>query len=385
MKDPFRPWRRAFRNWKKAQHLRQEHQRYSRSFTQQGLTIPDDSEIRRRIAPRFPGKVARPKGQLHILAIYHNYNWEGPAFESSLSAFGTVLHVDWMEPSLADGLQPGEPGWMQRMNKKLIEIAHDWNAERPFDAIFTYLSAQQAGDELLAGLRSLAAPVVNLALNDKEAFVGRIRKGRAEGARDICRHFDLCWTSTLDAVPKYVVEGATPLYLPEGANPLVHRPFAGEMRFDVSFVGQCYGNRPSTIRRLRAAGIRVEAFGPGWPNGPLGTEDMVRTWSQSRINLGFGGVAELKNTYCLKARDFEIPMSGGLYLTEHHAELEPFYNLGSEIVTYSGSDELLGKIRHLLSRPDEAESIRRAGRARALRDHTWEQRFDRVFRLASVL
>jgi hypothetical protein len=136
---------------------------------------------------------------------------------------------------------------------------------------------------------------------------------------------------------------------------------------------------------LRETGVRVETFGPDWPNGPLSMEEMVRTWSRSRINLGFGGVLGHKETYCLKGRDFEVPMSGGLYLTEHHEELAPFYDIGREIVTYTGFDDLLEKIRWLLSEPEQAEAIRRAGRARALREHTWEMRFERVFRLLGVL
>jgi hypothetical protein len=60
-------------------------------------------------------------------------------------------------------------------------------------------------------------------------------------------------------------------------------------------------------------GIEVEAFGFGWPNGSLSTREMVRKYSRSKINLGFGGVANLSDTYCLKGRDFEIPMSRGLY------------------------------------------------------------------------
>jgi spore maturation protein CgeB len=205
------------------------------------------------------------------------------------------------------------------------------------------------------------------------------------GIRDICRCFDLCWTSTLDALEKYCVEGATPLYLPEGANPEIHRPYEVEKTFDVSFVGQCYENRPAVIDALRKAGIRVEAFGPGWPDGPLSTGEMVRTYSRSRVNLGFGGVAGHKDTYCLKGRDFEVPMSGGLYLTEAYEELERFYEVGKEIVTYSGVEDLVEKIRWLLSNPGEAEAIRQAGRRRALSGHTWGMRFDRVFRVIGAL
>jgi len=112
---------------------------------------------------------------------------------------------------------------------------------------------------------------------------------------------------------------------------------------------------------------------------------MVRTWSRSRINLGFGGVLGHKGAFCLKGRDFEVPMSGGLYLTEHHDELLPFYEVGKEIVTYKDPHDLVGKIKWLLSNPEKAEAIRRAGRERALSEHTWEMRFDKVLRLLGVL
>lgn len=85
------------------------------------------------------------------------------------------------------------------------------------------------------------------------------------GMRDICRHFDLCWTSTEDALKKYCVEGALPVYLPEGANPETHKPYPVKKTVDVSFVGQCYGNRPEIIGKLESLGIQIEAYGPAGP------------------------------------------------------------------------------------------------------------------------
>ena len=377
--------RSRFRSEKKLRLLQKESERYQAIYSSRGLSIPNESEIHARVTRRFPGMAPKSKGGLHILAIYHNYNWEGPSLGPSLKVFGDVRYLDWFDPALAGGRQPTDPGWMEAMNEGLLQSVRKWAEDRPFDVIFTYLSGEQVNAFALGKLRELGAPIVNLALNDKETFVGRIRNGHASGARDICRHFDLCWTSTVDALEKYVVEGATPLYLPEGANPDIHRPYDEKKVYDVSFVGQCYGNRPEIIGRLREAGVCVEAFGPGWPSGPLTTEEMVRTWSRSKINLGFGGVLGHKETYCLKGRDFEVPMSGGLYLTEHHEELIPFYDIGHEIVTYTSFDDLREKIRWLLSDPDQAEMIRLEGRARALREHTWEMRFDRAFRMLGVL
>jgi spore maturation protein CgeB len=181
------------------------------------------------------------------------------------------------------------------------------------------------------------------------------------------------------------VEKALPIYLPEGANPKIHKPYNLKKTIDVSFVGQCYGNRPTIIQTLKDRGIHVEAFGYGWPSGPLSMEDMIRMYSKTKINLGFGGVAGHQDTYCLKGRDFEITMSGGLYLTEYNPELEKVYDIGNEIITYTNFDDLVAKISYLLSNPEKAERVRKGGFQRAHTEHTWEMRFEKIFMLMGLI
>jgi hypothetical protein len=384
MNDPLRPYRKAFRAWRNLRRLEKEGERYRREFERRGLAVPDAEAIRRSVRARRPDLSPVPRGGMRTLAIFHDYNWERTAFLPALGKFGEVTPYDWRE-RFDHGSREWRKGLKAEMNRDLLGFARSLVRDRPLHFIFAYLSGELVTPETVRELSGLGAPMVNLALNDKESFVGRVRKGEALGTRDISRHFDLCWTSTRDALEKYCVEGATPLYMPEGANPELHRPYDVEKTFDVSFVGQCYENRPAVIGRLRDAGIRVETFGPGWPAGPLPTEEMVRTYSRSRINLGFGGVAGHKDTFHLKGRDFEVPMSGGLYLTEHCDELEEFFEIGKEIVTYRGIEDLIAKIRRLLADPAEAEAIRAAGRARALREHTWEMRFAKILDILGII
>lgn len=384
MNDPFRPYRKAFRAWRRLRRLEREREYYHREFERRGLAVPDPDAIARAVKARRPRLASLPRGALRTLAIFHDYNWERTAFMPALGKFGEAVCYDWR-----DRFDHGSKDWRKRlmgeMNRDLLEFARALSKERPLGFIFTYLSGELVTPETVRELSNLGAPMVNLALNDKESFVGRIRDGVAMGARDLCRHFDLCWTSTRDALEKYCVEGATPVYLPEGANPEIHRPHEVEQTIDVSFVGQCYENRPAVIAALRDAGIRAEAFGPGWPSGPLSTEEMVRTYSRSRINLGFGGVAGHKDTFHLKGRDFEVPMSGGLYLTEHCEELERFFEIGKEVVTYKGVEDLVTKVRWLLANPAEAAAIRQAGHRRARSEHTWEMRFEKVLSMIGVI
>jgi len=353
-------------------------------FKAKKLNLPDEKTIESSLQNKYPHLRPGEKGELNILAIYHHYNWEDHSLRPALSKFGKVRRYDWFEE-----FDHQERNWHEttkaKMNNKLIELVRKWVHEDSADIIFSYLSGELVSTGTVETLQSFGIPMVNLSLNDKESFIGKVRNGQASGMRDICRYFDLCLTSTEDALKKYCVEGALPVYLPEGANPEIHKPYDVERPIDVSFVGQCYGNRPAIIQALKARGIHVEAFGYGWPNGPLSTEDMVCMYSKSKINLGFSGVAGHRDTYCIKGRDFEIPMSGGLYLTEYNPELEKFFDVGKEIAVYRTFDELLEKIRYFLSNPEEAEIIRKNGFQRACREHTWEMRFERIFDLFGLI
>ena len=384
MKDPFQKYRHELRAWKNARKLRRELRFYTSRFDALGLVLPDETTIRNTLNGKFPGKKPKQKGSLNIIAIYHHYNWENESMKPSLQSFGQVRHYDWFERfnhERKDWLK----GIKEKMNRDLVRQVTEWNRNDAVDVVFTYLSGALVSPEAMEELNRLGIPLINLSLNDKESFAGKIRKGHATGMRDICRYFDICWTSTEDSLKKYCVEGALPLYMPEGAHPEIHKPYDVEKSIDVSFVGQCYGNRPAIIQALKDRGVAVEAFGYGWPNGPLSTEEMVRIYSRSTINLGFGGVAGHRDTFCLKGRDFEIPMSGGLYLTEHSPELERVFKPGKEILTYKTFDELVTKIQHFLAHPNEADTVRKAGALRARAEHTWEMRFEKIFTLMGLI
>ncbi len=378
MKDPSRRYRRLFRAWRSSLKLRRELRFYNTAFESDELVLPDEEGIREAVKAKFSNLKPKPKGKLNILAIYHHYNWENESLKPALRKFGFVRHYDWLN-GLKQPQSSSEKHVKSDTNNGSIRRVRQWVEGDSTDVIFSYVSGGMVTQDSARGLAALGIPMINISLNDKEAFVGKIRNRQATGVRDICRHFDVCWTSTEDAVKKYCVEGTLPIYLPEGANPEVHKPYDVNQGLDVSFVGQCYGYRPRVVKKLKEEGIHVEAYGNGWPNGSLSTEEMVRMYSRSKINLGFGGVAGYKNACCLKGRDFEIPMSGGLYVTEYCSELESCYNLEEEIVTFSSVEDLVAKIRYLLSNPEAAQRIRMGGFHRARAEHTWEMRFEKVF------
>ena len=125
-------------------------------------------------------------------------------------------------------------------------------------------------------------------------------------------------------------------------------------------------------------------------HGKLSDDEMIRKYSESQISLGFIEVFDesdplgrLKRHVHL--REFEAPMSGALYCTGYCEELAEYYEPGKEVLTYQSEHELLDKIRYYLRHPREAEEIRRAGRRRALECHTYQKRFQDLFKELSLV
>jgi spore maturation protein CgeB len=366
--SPFADMRRRLR-------VEREDAAYRRRAARAGLAY-DPARVHERIDSKALA-AALEAGKLRTFAAVRHHNWEGHNLIPALESLGEVVHFDWG----AEGLPP-DRAWSRSdkaaFNRLLLE--RFWAAHRasPVHLFFSYLSGRQVVPETIRAIGSAGTVTVNLSLDDRATFRGRRRNGARVGVSEIAPAFDACWTSTPSACEKYLVEGANPVFLPEGANPDVYRPLDLPFEYDVSFVGQCYGVRPALVAALEKRGIRVAAFGRGWPAGPLSLDDLVALYAKSRVNLGFGGVGGGDDFLCLKGRDFEVPMSGGLYLTRYNPELDLVYRVGEEIACYRDPGELLEKVQYLLAHPEEADAIRRAGHVRARRDHTWRRRMDEV-------
>jgi spore maturation protein CgeB len=271
------------------------------------------------------------------------------------------------------------------MNAEMLQVYFEAHKIQPIDAVVGYLSGQNTSPEILRIMANAGSIIFNFCWDDKLSFRGRKLGGRWTGVAAIASAVDLNLTNTSDSIVKYTGEGGIAVFWPEGADPDIHKPYDIPFEYDVSFVGQKYGWRPRFIKKLRKYGINVTTFGSGWENGPLSEEEMVRVYSKSRINLGFSGVGFSRKLMCLKGRDFEVPMSGGLYLTQDNPELSLVYEIGKEIVTYKDEKDCAEKIKWLLTDQENADKIRKAGRERALREHTWSKRFEKIFVLSGLM
>jgi len=195
------------------------------------------------------------------------------------------------------------------------------------------------------------------------------------------------WVVTTDprAVQKYHQRGIMNVIRSQwGVNHRLYRPLGRARRYDVSFIGQPHGNRRAILEALRRVGIAVEAWGYGWPRGKITTRAAVEVINESAVSLNLSN-ASAGGADQIKGRDFEVPACQALLLTGRAEALEDCYALGSEVLTYDNLEDLPAKVRWALDNPAEAERVRVAGYHRVLRDHTYEKRFQEVFRRAGIL
>lgn len=339
--------------------------------------------LRKRLSARGIEPVRKRKGSMHIFLAFHLLNWER-VLPLGLQPFGEVTVFEW--GSL--GFDDCSPDWVEsrkRMNALMLKAFHDAQAKQKIDVVVACLAGYNTDPKILEEIGKSGAVILNFCWDDKVNFPGKIFGGRYNSPAAIAHAVDLNLTNAPDSIVKYLAHGGLAKFWPEAAHPGIHKPYNLSFEFDVSFVGRKYSWRPRFINSLRKKGIKIAAFGPGWRSGQLADEDMIRLYSRSRINLGFAGVGYSRKIMCLKGRDFEVPMSGGLYLTQDNPELRLVYDVGKEIVIYKDEDDCYEKIRWLLENPDETERIRKAGHSRALRDHSWETRFSDIFKFIGLL
>lgn len=361
---------------------------YRRRAEIAGIVPPEGSQLSRALRERLVQRGLHPKARsaanLHVFLTYSESDWE-EVLQRTLLEYGRLTVFEWTK---THGFDERLPGWLDRrdeMNRRMLEAFEKANAEQPIDVVVGYCSGTNTDPAVLQRMGQLGAVVLNFCWDDKLKFRSGQLGQRWRGVAGIASAIDLNLTNARNSIIKYVVEGGLAMFWPEAAHPLIHRRHEIPFEFDISFVGACYGWRPTLIKQLRRLGLNVETFGGGWPNGRISDEEMIRLYSRSRINLGIGGVGYSTRLTCLKGRDFEVPMSGGLYVTLHNPELAEVFEIGKEIVTYRDAGDLAVKARRLLANRSEADQIREAGYRRALRDHSWKRRFDDVFRFVGVL
>jgi spore maturation protein CgeB len=254
------------------------------------------------------------------------------------------------------------------------------------DVIFMVLMGYEIWTETLDLIRTQTpAALIHWATDDSWKF--------DQHTRFIAPHVDLQITTHAPAIAKAQRLGITNMVLSQWAasSQSLRPPIpSADCRYDVTFIGKNYGNRPEWIAALKQRGIDVTCFGGGWDSGVIPSSAIPDIIQQSRISLNFsdsglqvvGG--KLTHSRQIKARTFEVPGSGGFLLTEPADTLDQYLNLSSELITYDTADDLAVKIKHYLSHPAQRDAIANAAHAGVARDHTYAARFPNLIAQAQA-
>ncbi|MGH7953830.1 MAG: glycosyltransferase family protein, partial [Limisphaerales bacterium] len=250
------------------------------------------------------------------------------------------------------------------------------------DVVFFYARPAILSEATFEVLRrTWHCPLFGMSLDDKMEF---LPYGIFSSGNDNYQHwaakFDLNLTNCLAAVEWYQQRGLPCLYSPQGVHLTddLSLPASADFKYEFSFLGSRKPEREIIINELLRFGIPIKLFGSGWPNGQW-VDNPNAIYRGTQINLGIGLASPSLTLTTVKGRDFECPGVGACYLTTYNWELADFYELGREILCYRSVEELIEMHAFYRKRPEECLKIAQAAWRRCVAEHTWEQRFRKIF------
>ena len=164
-----------------------------------------------------------------------------------------------------------------------------------------------------------------------------------------------------------------------------NRPLDIDKKYDCSFIGMAYYNRPDYIKRLMDEGLKVYFGGLNWDKyfkdakTDFSQTDINIVTNQSKVSLVFSSGSDGKTSQ-LKGRVFESPGCKVCTFIEDAPDLDEYYTDGKEIVIFHNEDDLVKKLKYYLSNVKEREAIAEKGYKRTINEHTYELRFTEIFK-----
>lgn len=321
-----------------------------------------------------------------LACMLHSYG--DPKRENSYEYFNFYQSLKQMghEVELFDYMGEIQFLGKEEMNQKLLARVQEWQPTVTLFSLYTDQFEPAVVEQLREYTRTLCF------FHDDT--------WRVEYSRFWAQHFDFFTSPDLYGEMKYREIGlSNSIYFPFGCNEKIFRKLDVQKKYDVSFVGGWHPHREWLIERIRKAGIKVEVVGHRWPKGEIDQEGMVRLFNESRINLNLSNSASWdlrylasspwalinrlrskKNIEQMKARMFEVNGCGAFQLTYFVEGLAHCYEIDREIGAYADADDLVEKVKFYLAHEELRESIAEAGYKRTLKEHTFAQRFQTVFK-----
>jgi hypothetical protein len=178
-------------------------------------------------------------------------------------------------------------------------------------------------------------------------------------------------------------------FLPQGVDPARDFPAAtapSDLLCDASFVGSGQYPHRYAVMRAVAAVCRLQLRGPGWERapddlpvagGPVHGRRLRQVVRGAAISLGASAHPEQDaDRASASNRMWKVMGCGGFYLGPYVPGIESFAVGQRHCAWYTSAGDAAEQVRHYLDRGDERRRIAEAGRAHALRHHTYAGRVE---------
>jgi len=174
-------------------------------------------------------------------------------------------------------------------------------------------------------------------------------------------------------------------HFPFGAKPIPLATMTQEN--DILFVGSADMRRIFLLEQL--SNFRLSVFGSKWQrnkaliSAQLNQQIHSRAiWNETLYQQLFSSKIVLNITRStfygvetgINLRIFETLSAQRFLLTDHTPELAELFKIGTEIESYSSSEELVDKVRYYLKNEDKRDKIARQGHQLFLQKYTWNAR-----------
>jgi glycosyl transferase family 1 len=326
---------------------------------------------------------------MHILSVVRQHYYGDTNAREPLSFFFTAPlrqmghDVETFDHFEARGAY-GKDGATHRLIEKI--------RSRNFDLVFYQTSGNERVDT--SAFTQLARKICVAAWNSDDDW-------QWETTRQFASHFTYMITTYPHIFDQYS-KACPNLLLSQWGCLGLFSDFGREKDIDFSFAGSIYGARSSACRYLRRrAGL--ECFGRGarqlhlgipyfrgafrlnWIAGKaLRYEEVYKIWNRTRVSYTPMTGGPRGDVLSIKARTFEMGLSGTLMLCEHSPNLERYYEPGRECVTFESLEDCAEKALWYLSHEPERIRIVTRYYERTLREHMWEHRFADLFKQMGI-
>jgi hypothetical protein len=215
--------------------------------------------------------------------------------------------------------------------------------------------------------------------------------------KDFLRSYDILFSPFPHYVERFRASGIPSAYLPFAFESSILKQIRTRQRvYNCVYIGGL-SKGVDKVHFLEKAAEKINIDFWGYGNPPLDQSspifksyhgqawgiDLYKILAQSKIvvNRHTELHGNFSSKYADNVRLYESTGMGCFLITDWKENLGELFEIGKEVETYNSLDELVEKIQYYSTHDAKREKIAKAGQARTLRDHTYEQRAKRILEI----